>query len=73
MQTTLTEEQTEAAFFRAAEAAKAIPLPLRTFNLFVAKGMIPSYKFGRGRFFKKSEIIHAVEIHRVATKDEILS
>jgi excisionase family DNA binding protein len=63
----------EPVFCRAPEMAAAIPLPLRTFNLRVAEGKIPSYKFGRDRLFKKSEVIAAIERHRVGTADEVLS
>ena len=63
---------TEPVFCRAEEAAAAIPMKLRTFLFYLEKGMIPSYKFGRNRFFKKAEVIAAIERHRIGTVDEVL-
>lgn len=73
MQQAFTEKQPEAVFCRAPEAARCVPLALRTFHLKVAQGIIPSYKFGRQRLFKKSEVIAAIERCRVATNAEVLS
>jgi hypothetical protein len=73
----LTEKQIEAqvdsVFCRAKEAVKVTPLELRAFHDHVKNGLIPSYKFGRNRFFKKSEVIAAIERCRVATTAEIFS
>jgi excisionase family DNA binding protein len=73
MQGTTTEKQTGGVFCRAPEAAKHVPMALRTFHLKVAQGIIPSYKFGRQRLFKKDEVIAAIERYRVATTSEVLS
>ena len=63
---------TESVFCRAPEAVKATPFKLSTFHLYVKQGRIPSYKFGRNRLFKKSEVIEAIEKFRVATTAEVL-
>ena len=60
-------------FCRAPEACKVTPFPISTFHLHVKQGRIPSYKFGRARLFKKSEVIAAIERCRVATTAEVLS
>jgi excisionase family DNA binding protein len=63
---------TESEFCHDVEAVKVTPFPIRTFRFYVAKGMIPSYKFGRNRLFKKSEVVAAIEKCRVGTVDEVL-
>jgi excisionase family DNA binding protein len=68
----LPDKTNESEFCHDLEAFKVTPFPLRTFRFYVAKGMIPSYKFGRNRLFKKSEVIAAIERGRVATADEVL-
>ena len=62
----------QGVFVRAKEAAAAIPMPLRTFEKAVSDGRIPSYKFGRSRFFKIPEVIAAIESQRTATVWEVL-
>ena len=59
----------EPAFLNARDAAKVIPIPHRTFMLYLQRGLIPSYRFGRFRFFKREDIIAAVESHRIAARD----
>jgi hypothetical protein len=73
MHSTHADSHIEPTFCRAPEAAKAIPLPLRTFHLRVAQGLIPSYKLGCDRFFKKAEVIAAIEKYRIGTKHEALN
>jgi len=60
-------------FLHAPEAAAAVPVPLRSFHAYVKKGLIPSYKLGRHRLFKRSEVIAAVERQRIGTVSEMLS
>lgn len=60
-------------FCRAPEAAAVTPFKLSTFHLHVKQGRIPSFKFGRNRLFRKSEVIAAIEKCRVATTAEVLS
>jgi hypothetical protein len=64
---------TASEFCHDVEAVKVTPFPIRTFRFYVAKRMIPSYKFGRTRLFKKAEVIAAIERHRVGAADEVLS
>ena len=62
-----------AEFLHAAEAAAAVPVPLRSFHKYVKEGLIPSYKLGRHRLFKRHEVIAAVERQRVGTANEVLA
>jgi hypothetical protein len=62
----------ESQFCRAADAVKVTPFGIRAFNMHVRTGKIPSYKFGTNRFFKKEEVIAAIERCRISTQDEIL-
>jgi len=43
----------ETVFCHAADAVKVTPFPTQNLLFYVAKGMIPSCKFGRSRLFKK--------------------
>ena len=54
------------------EAYKFTPWKLRSFQLHVKDGLVPSYKIGGRRLFKKSEILAAMERCRVASRDEVL-
>jgi excisionase family DNA binding protein len=60
-------------FFHAQEIARWCGLPRTSFDLYVAKGWIPSVKIGRHRLFRKAEIIAALEKLRTASTQEILS
>jgi hypothetical protein len=57
---------------RAKEAYKVTPFCFSTFLQHVYAGRIPSYKFAGGRWFKKEEVIAAIEKHRIATIDEVV-
>ena len=57
----LSNKPNKSEFCHDVEAVKVTPFPLRTFRYYVAKGLLPSYKFGRHRLFKKSEVIEAIE------------
>ena len=60
-------------FLHAPQAAACVPLPLRSFHSYVARGLIPSYKIGRHRLFKREEVIAAIERQRVGSMSEVLS
>jgi excisionase family DNA binding protein len=60
-------------FCFAKEALKVTPFQLRTFWTHVLNGRIPSYKFGRNRLFRKSEVIAAIEKCRVSATSDVLS
>ena len=65
-------EQVVAAFCHHKEAAIISGLPQRSFYYYVEQGVIPCYKIGRHKLFKKDEIIAAIQSHRVATVNEVL-
>jgi len=68
-----TDTETLAVFCHAQEASILTALPLRTFHLYVKQGLLPSYKIGRNRLFKKDELVAAIMSHRTGTKAEVLS
>lgn len=47
-------------FIRAKEAAAWLGIPLRSFNQYVQQGLLPSYKLGRHRLFRKTQLIEAL-------------
>lgn len=63
----------EEPFCFAEEARTVTPFATRTFWTHVLNGNLPSYKLGRNRLFRKSELIAAIEKTRVASKAEVLS
>jgi excisionase family DNA binding protein len=62
-----------AAFCHAPEAAVISGLPLRSFHKYVKEGLIPCYKIGRHRLFKKDELVDAIQKCRIGTVAEVLS
>jgi excisionase family DNA binding protein len=66
-------EQKVEGFCFAKEAYKVTPFQIRTFWTHVLAGRIPSYKIGKHRLFRKSEVIAAIEKCRVRTNSEVLS
>ena len=66
------QPQTEPEFIRAPQAAAFLGIPLRSFHSYVARGELPSYKLGRHRLFRTTDLRIAVEATRVATKAEVL-
>jgi excisionase family DNA binding protein len=67
------EQKEVERFCFAKEAYKVTPFQIRTFWNHVLKGRIPSYKIGKHRLFRKSEVIAAIEKCRVSTAAELLS
>lgn len=62
-----------AEFIHAPEAAALVSVPIRSFHKYVKEGLFSSYKIGRHRLFKRSEVIAAVERQRVGTAQEALA
>lgn len=50
----------EDGFIGAKEAAAWLGVPLRSFNQYVRQKLLPSYKLGRHRLFRKSQIVEAL-------------
>ena len=68
----MSEQKVEDGFCFAKEVYKVTPFQLRTFWTHTLNGRWPSYKFGRNRLFKKSEILAAIEKSRVDTSSDVL-
>ncbi len=62
----------EREFIDAKKAAVWLGIPLRSFHQYVQKGLLPSYKLGRHRLFRKKELLSALSISRIASRDEVL-
>ena len=59
-------------FLRAGEAAIWLGVPLRSLHQYVQQGLLPSYKLGRHRLFRKKELLSALGADRTASRSEIL-
>ena len=59
-------------FVDAKEAAAFLGIPLRSLHQYVRQGLLPSYKLGRHRLFRRFELLHALQSKNRATRDEIL-
>ena len=67
-----TENPGNREFLRAREAAIWLGVPLRSLHHYVRQGLLPSYKLGRHRLFRKAELLSALDADRTATRREIL-
>jgi excisionase family DNA binding protein len=76
LQVRIASESTENAgnreFLRAKEAANWLGIPLRSLHQYVQQGLLPSYKLGRHRLFRKKELLSALGADRTANRSEIL-
>ena len=59
-------------FMRANQAAAWLGVPLRSLHQYVQQGLLPSYKLGRHRLFRKRELLSALGADRTASRSEIL-
>ena len=59
-------------FMGAKAAAAWLGIPLRSFNQYVQQGLLPCYKLGRHRLFRRLELLSALQGTAKATRDEIL-
>jgi excisionase family DNA binding protein len=59
-------------FMGAREAAAWLDVPLRSLHQYVQQGLLPSYKLGRHRLFRKGELLANLGANRTATRNEIL-
>lgn len=60
-------------FLRASTMAGIVGVPVRSFHLYAAQGLIPSFKLGKHRLFRKAEVFAALEKLRTASVQEVLS
>jgi excisionase family DNA binding protein len=59
-------------FMGAREAATWLGVPLRSLYQYVQQGLLPSYKLGRHRLFRKEELLATLGANRMASRNEIL-
>lgn len=59
-------------FIGAKEAAAWLGIPLRSLNQYVQQGLLPSYKLGRHRLFRKQQLVDALGAGHMAQRSAIL-
>jgi len=59
------------SFIRAKEAAAWLGIPLRSLNQYVQQGLLPSYKLGRHRLFRKDQLLTALGVDRMVERSAI--
>jgi len=59
------------SFIRAKEAAAWLGIPLRSLNQYVQQGLLPSYKLGKHRLFRKNQLLEALGANFAATRRAI--
>ena len=62
----------ESEFMSAQDAASFLGVPLRSLYHYVQQGLLPSFKLGRHRLFRKHELLNTLRAMRITTSDEIL-
>jgi excisionase family DNA binding protein len=61
-----------AEFIQIREAADWLGVPFSSLRQYVSRGMLPSYKLGRHRLFRKGELLEAMRQATRASLNEIL-
>ena len=61
-----------AEFIQIREAAEWLGVPFSSLRQYVSRGLLPSYKLGRHRLFRKRELLDAIRETTISTLDEIL-
>lgn len=61
-----------AEFIEIREAAEWLGVPFSSLRQYVSRGLLPSYKLGRHRLFRKRELLDALRQSTKASLDEIL-
>ncbi len=59
-------------FISAKDAAEWLGIPLRSLHQYVQRGLLPCYKIGRHRLFRKPELVRAMEGTILADRRSIL-
>lgn len=59
-------------FIEIREAAEWLGVPFSSLRQYVSRGLLPSYKLGRHRLFRKREILESMRQTTKASLDEIL-
>ena len=66
------ESHPKAEFINSKAAAAWLGIPLRSLYQYVQTGLLPSYKLGRHRLFRRSELLDALGASRMVTSADIL-
>lgn len=61
-----------AEFIKIRDAAEWLGVPFSSLRQYVSRGLLPSYKLGRHRLFRKRELLDAIRETTISTLDEIL-
>lgn len=59
-------------FIEIREAAEWLGLPFSSLREYVSRGLLPSYKLGRHRLFRKHELLEALRETGKTTLDQVL-
>jgi len=59
------------SFIGAKEAAAWLGIPLRPLYQYVQQGLLPHYKLGRHRLFRKAQLLTALGVDRIPTRNSI--
>ena len=62
-----------AEFIQIREAAEWLGVPFSSLRQYVSRGLLPSYKLGRHRLFRKRELLDAIRESTQAAIDKVLS
>jgi len=62
----------QSEFINTKAAAQWLGIPERSMQQYVQMGLLPSYKLGKHRLFRKNELLEALGATRRATRAEIL-
>ena len=54
------------------DAAAFLGIPVRHLYLYIQQGLVPSFKLGRHRLFRKNELLNALRTMRITISAEIL-
>ena len=54
------------------DAAAFLGIPVRSLYLYIQQGLVPSFKLGRHRLFRKNESLNALRTMRITISAEIL-
>jgi excisionase family DNA binding protein len=65
------ESQKDGEYLNVTQAAEFLGLTKQTIYFYIKTAILPSYKFGKRVFFKKSEILEYIGKLRRKSKDEI--
>ena len=62
----------DSGFINSKIAAQWLGIPERSMQQYVQMGLLPSYKLGKHRLFRRNELLEAIGANRRATRAEIL-